>query len=58
MVWFGSEDPRLFNRQFIHIDGAVNVNTLAPHIRLTRGRWPLLDAEAKKRNIYEKPGTI
>ena len=33
-------------------------NTLSFRIRLTRGRWPLLGAEAKERNIHQKPDTI
>jgi len=31
---------------------------LSFHILLTRGKWPLLGAEAKEHNIYKKPDFI
>ena len=31
---------------------------LSFRILLTRGRWPLLGAEAKERNTHQKPDTI
>ena len=36
--------------------GGKRKNTLAFRIRTTRGRRPLLDVEAKERNIYEATG--
>ena len=36
--------------------GVKHKNTLAFRIRATRGRRPLLDAEAKERSIYEATG--
>ena len=59
--WCGLDlNPRLFYRQLIYAARGVNEkrNTLAFYIRLTRGRWPLLGTEAKKRNIHQKPDII
>ena len=58
--WGDSDlNPRLFYRQLIYVATGVNEeNTLAFRIRLTRGRWPLLGAEAKEHNIHQKPDTI
>ena len=36
--------------------GVKRKNTLAFRIRTTRGRRPLLDVEAKERNIYKEAG--
>ena len=50
-------DPCLSYRQLVRTAlGVKRKNTLAFRIRTTRGRRPLLDVEAKERNIYEEIG--
>ena len=50
-------DPRLSYRQLIHASrGVQRKNTLAFRIHTTRGSGPLLDVEAKERNIYKEAG--
>ena len=50
-------DPRLSYRQIIRAArGVKHKNTLPFRIHTTRGRGPLLDVEAKERNIYEETG--
>ena len=50
-------DPRLSYRRLIRTArGVKRKNTLAFRIHTTRGRGPLLDVEAKERNIYEAIG--
>ena len=58
--WCDSDlSPRLFYRWPIFAARGVNEkNTLSFRILLTRGRWPLLGAEAKEHNIYQKLDTI
>ena len=54
--WCDSDlDPRLSYMRLIHAArGVERKNTLAFRIHTTRGRGPLLDVEAKERNIYKE----
>ena len=56
--WCDSDlDPRLLYRKLICAARGVKCkNTLAFRIHMTRGRGPLLDVEAKERNIYKEAG--
>ena len=59
-IWCDSDlNPRLFYRRPLCAAGGGNEKTPCLFaFFLTRGRWPLLGAEAKERNIHQKPDTI
>ena len=51
-IWIAS----LIGGLFAQLEGVKCKNTLPFCIHTTRGRGPLLDVEAKERNIYKEAG--